>query len=212
MVWALGGILLWLGGWWFTGRLFAVYSKAVYLEDLDHRRQGLDGFHSERHPGVGLFLIFDLGLLLLGIRSTSLVQESLLDVPSSGRLVMNAVDWSILICLYLLRQASNLHRFYYERWRGRTGHGFGAANQVGTLRGLWNDMSPLLRILFVIAPLCAATRLVALIPGLHKSLPLAADSNGGLLLWLVLPHGLLLLALASPLLRARRLARARSEG
>ena len=102
MIWASGGILLWLGGWWFTGRLAEVYRKAIYLEEADRRHRGLAPQPpEEHHRGAFYFSLFDLGLLLLGIRSLATLKaggaESALDdsmVASVSSAAIAASRWS----------------------------------------------------------------------------------------------------------------------
>ena len=209
MIWASGGILRWLGGWWFTGRLAEVYRKAIYLEEADRRHRGLQPRPpEEHHRGAFYFCVFDLGLLMLGIRSLATLkaggEEGLID----DSLMAGATDWSVLVCLYLFRQGMHLHRFYHVRWRARTGQTTIKPREEGTLRGIWQETSPSLRALLLLAPLIAAVPLLfGWVLGFDRALQdfaLAVGELGPILLWFLLPQAALLVALASPLLRLRR--------
>ncbi len=142
MIWAAGGISLWLGGWWFTGRLVDVYQKAIYLEEADRRHRGLGPSGEQHHRGMALFVLFDLGLLVLGIRSLATLHAGGDEVLVDSSIAENATKWSVLGCLYLFRQGSNIHGFYHARWRARTGLAAVKPRNAGTLRGIWEETSP----------------------------------------------------------------------
>ncbi|MAG54761.1 MAG: hypothetical protein CMJ83_00565 [Planctomycetes bacterium] len=212
MIWASGGVLLWLGGWWFTGRLFGVYRKAIYLEAWDRRHRGLPQKPDEHHWGAALFVLFDFGLLLLGIRSlaTLLIDLGLVDADAS--LVMNATEWSVLVCIYLFRQGFNLHHFYHDRWRARTGQPAVQPLEAGTLRGIWQETAPVLRGCLLLAPVLAAVPLAHSLLGLDPPrIGLPGDLDGAVL-WFIVPQTLLVIALAAPLARLRRLVHGGGPG
>lgn len=201
MLWSIGGVLLWLGGWWFTGRLFGVYSKAIYLEEVDRRREETHP-PAAHHTGTAVFVVFDLGLLILGMRSLYLLQHPG-GAPVANAVTANAVQWSVLACVYLFREASNLHSFYHDRWRGLSAHPLMQPTATGTLRGLWMDCPPVLRVAFLLAPG------MALVPLVMTALRIDVMDTGWvpLVIWFALPQVLLLVALSPPLLRVRRLVR-----
>jgi len=209
MIWASGGILLWLGGWWFTGRLAEVYRKAIYLEEADRRHRGLPPrAPSEHHRGAFYFSLFDLGLLLMGIRSLATIEIGGGEAAGDESLIASVTEWSVLVCLYLFRQGMHLHRFYHARWRARTGETAIQPMRVGTLRGIWQETAPALRGAFFVAPILAAVPLALSWPSdLSRALDnfaLSAGKLGPTILWFVLPQTVLAAALAAPLLRLRR--------
>lgn len=208
MLWALGGIVLWVGGWWFTGRLFGVYTKAIFLEEIDAKREGRERTSPGAHTGLLLFMAFDLGLLLLGIRSIALVEQIASGAADADSLAAKTLDWSLLVCLYLFREGFNLHRFWHDRWRARTGHHLVGQRRPGTAKGLWDETPPAYRILLLLSPLLAAVPLASLLLGTEPERFFYAPpgSHGPFLMWFVLPQGLLLLALSPSLRRARRRA------
>ena len=191
MIWAAGGISLWLGGWWFTGRLVDVYQKAIYLEEADRRHRGLGPSGEQHHRGMALFVLFDLGLLVLGIRSLATLHAGGDEALVDSSIAENATKWSVLGCLYLFRQGSNIHGFYHARWRARTGLTAVKPRNAGTLRGIWEETSPTLRAPLLMAPLIACV-------------PLAMGTSPSLVLWFLLPQSILGVALLLPLLRLRR--------
>ena len=191
MIWAAGGILLWIGGWWFTGRLVDVYQKAIYLAEANRRHRGLGPSGDQHHRGMLLFVLFDLGLLMLGIRSLAIMKAGSYEALADSSIATSATEWSVLACLYLFRQGSNIHGFYHARWRARTGISQVKPTNAGTLRGVWQETSPALRVPLLMAPLIACV-------------PLATGSSASLLLWFLLPQSLLAIALVLPLLRLRR--------
>lgn len=190
MIWAAGGVLLWLGGWWFTGRLVDVYRKAIYFEEADRRHRGLEPSRERHHRGMVLFVLFDLGLLLLGVRSLMTLKAGG-DASVDDSLVAGITEWSVLACLYLFRQGSNIHGFYHVRWRAVTGTSAVEPRNIGTLKGIWQETSPVLRAPLLIAPLLA-------------SVPLTTGSSSSMVLWFLLPQSILGTALLLPLLRLRR--------
>lgn len=192
MIWAVGGVLLWLGGWWFTGRLVDVYQKAIYLAEADRRHRGLAPSGDQHHRGMLLFILFDLGLLVLGIRSLATIKAGSYDALADSSIAANATEWSVLVCFYLFRQGSNIHGFYHARWRARTGLSAVKPRNAGTLKGIWQETSLTLRAPLLLAPLIACV-------------PLATGSSASLLLWFLLPQSILGIALLLPLLRLRRL-------
>lgn len=209
MIWASGGILLWLGGWWFTGRLAEVYRKAIYLEEADRRHRGLAPQPpDEHHRGAFYFSLFDLGLLLLGIRSLATIKAGGVESAVADSMVASVTEWSVLVCLYLFRQGMHLHRFYHVRWRARTGQTVLKPRKVGTLKGIWQETNPFLRAALLVAPIVAAVPLlVGWLFGLEPVLDdfaLSAGELGPIVLWFLIPQTTLAVALAAPLLRLRR--------
>lgn len=203
MFWPLGGVLLWLGGWWFTGRLFGVYRKAIYFESIDRRHRGLPPSPEQHHTGAALFLVFDLGLLLLGIRSLVILQHGGEAIPLG-----DAPEWSVLLCIYLFREGIHLHHFYHDRWRARSGREALEPHQVGTLRGLWGETPVSLRWMLVIGPLLALMPIVAMVVGREESGVLfPSDRAVALILWVFVPATLIVIALSTPLWRLRKLLR-----
>ncbi len=196
MTWAAGGVLLWLGGWWFTGRLVGVYQKAIYLEAAERRHRGTVSTTAEHHRGIFLFAVFDLGLLVLGIRSiTTLLYDE--NVPAEDYVGWTFTKWSALFSIYVVRQGINFHGLYHALMRARTGKAAMERRSVGTLRGVWAETPVALRAVMVAAPLMACV-------------PLVIDNPPVQPVWLYLPQAGLLLALAIPLLGLRQ--RARSGG
>ncbi len=212
MIWSLGGIVLWAGGWWFTGRLFGVYRKAVVMEEMDRRREGRDPAPPGHHTGALLFHTFDLGLLMLGVRCLSDLKARWAGLPPTDSLVVTAVEWSVLVCLYILRASSHLHHLYDDRWRVLTRHRGENVTPAppGTWRGLWHATPSGIRALLLLAPLLAAVPVVSGLLGSHPNEVFYAPGGGhagAFVLWFVAPQTLLAAAVAVPLLRARRLAR-----
>lgn len=218
MAWHLGGILLWLSGWWLTGRLFPVYNKAIYIEELEERKHGGPGPSSSLHTGTTLFMLFDLGLLLLGIRSADALIESMTGKDVGDHLAAHAINWSVAVCVFLYRQGVNLHRFYYDRWRVRSGHHALRGQAAGTWIGLWRQTPTPARVVFATAPLLALIPLIELFwgrlalgpdPAAHLGF---SQGFGRFLKWFLLPQVLVLAALASPLRKIRRLAEESTGG
>ena len=109
----------------------------------------------------------------------------------SRSIATSATEWSVLACLYLFRQGSNIHGFYHTRWRAQTGISQVKPRNAGTLRGVWQETSPALRVLLLMAPVIACV-------------PLATETSASLVLWFLLPQSILAIALVLPLLRLRR--------
>jgi hypothetical protein len=205
MIWSVGGILLWLGGWWFTGQLFKVYRKAVYLEEMEWRAPSAGRQPSEHHRGILAFAIFDLGLLVLGIRSAHLLliwsDPDTVHCPA-------LVQWSWLLCIYLFRLGFQVHQLYHARWRARTGSSGAGSPRAGTLAALRQEVPPVLRPFLLVAPAVALIPLASAVLDWQVGHPVLLRNGAArpvlIVFWILVTQGLLALALGLPAVRLRR--------
>jgi hypothetical protein len=201
MFWCFAGILLWLGGWWFTGRLFPAYRKAVFYENQEHLRRDPEARLSH-HAGPTLILLFDFGLLLSGLRGlTELARAisahmgwSLLEpIEEDGLMqtVARLVPYSILILLYAVRACRMLHAFYGDQFRS-----LGGQRELHHIRSdrisvIWSQMKPTSRRVLMLATCIAASAPILMLFGWGPW-----RGNGVLaVVWLLLPASMALIAL-----------------
>ncbi|HMS15459.1 MAG TPA: hypothetical protein PKA37_01375 [Planctomycetota bacterium] len=210
MFWCFAGILLWLGGWWFTGRLFPAYRKAVFYENQEKRRRD-PAAPLTPHSGPLLLLLFDFGLLLSGVRGLIEWERALfaespganLETLSPGAADIQglwaAVPYAPVFLLYALRSMKMLQDFYtdqlksvgiaLERTIPRTDGPFAAL--VGARPGA--------RVLIVVAAAVAISAPVLIFRG---TMP-RSGSTALALLWLALPMLLVIFALFPTILSLR---------
>ena len=160
MLWLFGGILLWLGGWWFTGTLFLVYRKAIYFDMQSQRQQG-NSAPDHHRAGPLTILLLDLGLLLVGIRC---IQQLLKQGSREAHSVADHTadvgihlgpPLGILCCVYAARAASMFYAFYYDRLKG---HGVPPGERTGRpdrWAALWEALAPWGRVTVVFGLLLA---------------------------------------------------------
>lgn len=221
MFWSIAGILLWLGGWWFTARLFPVYRKAIYFENQERKLKAPQSL-GVAHSGPTLLLLFDLGLLLPGVRGLIDIEQALAsartspgggppgpgDMPgAAASAAWQIVPYAGLLCIYGLRGCRMLHAFYAYQVRSLGGPAEAGGHHPDRLAALFAKLAPssyALLLAALAASLAAAgLRLAGWLP---QDGPVVAA-----LLWIAGPAAITVLALRPPIRDLKREFRRRSS-